>query len=62
MIHCDIIEGSFDMDTFYQFIGITLDKMEPFPARNSVIIIDNCHIHKHTSILGLIKLSNTQIL
>ena len=31
-----------------------LDQMQPFPAPNSVIVIDNCHIHKHEDILNLI--------
>ena len=55
ILHCDIIEGSFDTDKFYTFIGHVLDKMQPFPAPNSVIVMDNCQIHKHPAILELIE-------
>jgi hypothetical protein len=29
--------------------------MQPFPAPNSVIVMDNCRIHKHPSIVELIE-------
>ena len=55
ILHCDIVEGSFDSDLFYQFIEQLLDQMQPYPAENSVIIMDNCHIHKHPTILEWIE-------
>ena len=55
MLCCDIIEGAFDMANFYMFIKHTLDQMQPFPAPNSVIIMDNGWIHKHLLIVELIK-------
>ncbi|KIL55223.1 hypothetical protein M378DRAFT_41478, partial [Amanita muscaria Koide BX008] len=55
ILHCDIIEGSFDSSLFYTFISRLLDRMEPFPAPNSVIVMDNCRIHKHPAILDLIE-------
>lgn len=55
IIHCDIVEGSFDTNAFYDFISKLLDPMEPYPAKNSVIVIDNCCIHKHPAILDLIE-------
>ena len=54
VIHCDIVEGSFCTETFYSFIGGVLDNMNPYPAPNSVIVMDNCRIHKHPEILDLI--------
>ena len=54
VLHCDIIEGAFDTTTFYSFIERTLDRMQPFPAPNSVIVMDNCRIHKHPAIQQLI--------
>jgi hypothetical protein len=56
ILHCDIIEGAFDSDTFYTFIDRLLDRMQPYPAPNSVIIMDNCRIHKSEAILDLIEL------
>ncbi|KAF8466782.1 hypothetical protein DFH94DRAFT_619471, partial [Russula ochroleuca] len=45
ILHCDIVEGSFDSQLFYQFIERVLDQMQPYPSKNSVIVMDNCHIH-----------------
>ena len=55
IIHYDIIEGSFDTELFYTFVMRLLDQIQPFPAPNSVIIMDNCHIHKHPTIVDLIE-------
>jgi hypothetical protein len=55
VLHCDIVEGAFDTASFYKFVERTLDRMQPFPAPNSVIVMDNCSIHKHPDILELIE-------
>ena len=55
VLHCDILEGAFDTTAFYKFIKRTLDKMQPFPSANSVIVMDNCRIHKHPDIVNLIE-------
>jgi hypothetical protein len=54
IIHCDIVEGAFNTKSFYIFINHLLDVMQPFPAPNSVIVMDNCRIHKHPDIIELI--------
>jgi hypothetical protein len=54
ILDVDIVEGSFDTQLFKQFIERVLDQMEPYPAPNSVIVMDNCQIHKHPSIIELI--------
>ncbi|KAK2459804.1 hypothetical protein APHAL10511_008236 [Amanita phalloides] len=55
ILHCDIVEGAFDSNLFYTFISRLLDRMELFPGSNSVIVMDNCRIHKHPAILDLIE-------
>jgi hypothetical protein len=55
IIHCDILEGAFDTGSFYTFIERTLDQMQPYPSPNSVLVMDNCRIHKHPAIQELIE-------
>jgi hypothetical protein len=55
IIHCDVVEGSFCTETFMEFIEGLLGKMQPYPAPNSVIVMDNCRIHKHADILKAIE-------
>lgn len=50
-----IVEGSFNAELFGSFIRDLLDKMLPFPAPNSVIVMDNCAIHKGPEIRELIE-------
>jgi DDE superfamily endonuclease len=55
VLYCSIVEGSFCTETFSQFIERLLDKMEPYPSPNSVIVMDNCRIHKHRDIVAIIE-------
>jgi hypothetical protein len=55
ILHCDIVEGSFRADTFRIFIERLLDYMEPYPSPNSVIVMDNCKIHKQPELQELIQ-------
>jgi hypothetical protein len=55
IIHCDIVEGAFDSNLFYTFISRLLDEMNPFPAAKSVVVMDNCRIHKMPEALELIE-------
>ena len=54
-LHCEVIKGSFRSDTFALFIQNVLEHMEPFPGPNSVIVMDNCRIHKSPYIQELIS-------
>jgi hypothetical protein len=38
----DILEGSCNMEDFERLVR----QMEPFPEKNSVLVMDNCRIHK----------------
>lgn len=55
ILHCDIIQGSFCTATFSEFIRVLLENMNRYPAANSVIVLDNCRIHKHPDIQEMIK-------
>ena len=55
MIECVVVEGSFNTELFMDFIRNLLSKMQPFPNPNSVIVMDNCAIHKAPEIRELIE-------
>ncbi|KIK10988.1 hypothetical protein PISMIDRAFT_123514, partial [Pisolithus microcarpus 441] len=55
IIHCEVVEGSFCTETFTQFIDGLLKNMQPYPAPKSVIVMDNCKIHKHPNIQSMIE-------
>lgn len=55
ILHLSIVEGSFTTATFSEFIEGLLNRMSPFPAQNSVIIMDNCRIHKSELIREMIE-------
>ena len=55
ILACNILEGSFCTETFENFIKGLLDDMQPYPGPNSVIVMDNCRIHKHPRIQEMIR-------
>ncbi|KAF8582226.1 hypothetical protein K439DRAFT_1247321, partial [Ramaria rubella] len=50
-----VVEGLFNTGLFMEFIQGLLDHMQPFPAKNSVIVMDNCKIHKNPAIIEIIQ-------
>jgi hypothetical protein len=54
ILSVDIVEGSFDQSSFASFIDGLLNQMNQFPAKNSVIVMDNCRIHHAEFILNMI--------
>ncbi|CAE6457508.1 unnamed protein product [Rhizoctonia solani] len=50
-----IIEGPFKAESFKDFIRMLLTRMNPYPGRNSVIIMDNARIHRQTDVLEMIE-------
>lgn len=55
ILHVDILKGTFDTANFFSFVERLLERMNPFPEPNSVIVMDNCRIHKHPDIVDLIE-------
>ncbi|KIK76254.1 hypothetical protein PAXRUDRAFT_170477, partial [Paxillus rubicundulus Ve08.2h10] len=55
ILHCSIFEGSFCTESFMEFMRHLLNNMEPFPAPNPFIVMDNCSIHKHPDIKVLVE-------
>ncbi|KAF9514658.1 hypothetical protein BS47DRAFT_1294887 [Hydnum rufescens UP504] len=54
MLYFQIWEGAFNSEAFLTFIKDLLMQMQPFPTHNSVIMMDNCQIHKDPHILEAI--------
>ena len=55
ILHVDIIEGSFTSATFKDFIRGLLNHMGNVGEPNSIIVMDNCRIHKDPEILDMIR-------
>ncbi len=55
ILHVSILKGSFDSESFCEFINVLLMQINPFPGPNSVIIMDNYRIHKSLFILDMIE-------
>jgi hypothetical protein len=54
-LYVEAQKGSYDTCAFCHFIHELLQEMNPFPLKNSVVVMDNCSIHKHPSIKDLIE-------
>jgi DDE superfamily endonuclease len=55
VIHTNIVQGSFNAIMFRHFISSLLDRMNPFPGTNSVILLDNASIHHSRETLDMIE-------
>lgn len=51
ILYIKIVKESFKYDSFGEFIDGLLDQMSLFPGPNSVIVMDNCRIHKSEAVL-----------
>jgi len=55
VIWLKIVKGSFDAACFTDFINGLLTQMNDFPQPHSVVVMDNCCIHKGEHIKSMIK-------
>jgi len=59
VLHVSIEEGAFNSQTFREFIAGLLQFMNPYDPgthpKNSVLVMDNCHIHKDEETLEMIR-------
>jgi hypothetical protein len=55
VLSCKIVEGSFTTPLFKVFLEGLLNEMQPYPAPNSVVIMDNAKIHKSPEIREMIE-------
>ncbi|KAJ2932941.1 hypothetical protein H1R20_g4170, partial [Candolleomyces eurysporus] len=55
ILHPDVIPRSYTAEIFNGFIEGLLDNMNPFPAPNSVIVMDNASIHKSEDLRRMVE-------
>ena len=55
IIGCKIVEGSFNGELFHEFVQSLLERMNPYPLPNSVLVMDNCRIHKNPALEQMVK-------
>lgn len=55
IIALEVIQKPFTAATFQNFIEGLLDQMNPWPRRNSVIIMDNASIHKSDELRTMVE-------
>lgn len=59
IIHVKVVENAFTMETFNEFIAELIEKMNPYDPinhnKNSVIIMDNCRIHKDPEMIAMVE-------
>jgi hypothetical protein len=55
ILYAHITKGSFNTESFSSFIAGLLDQMWSYPSSNSVIVMDNCCIHKAPEIRAMIE-------
>ena len=54
IIALDIVQGSYNAKRFKRFISGLLDQMSEFPGPQSIIVMDNCRIHKSKEVTDMI--------
>ena len=45
VIYSDIVKGSYDGEKFVRFVDELTSVMNPYPGKNSVLVMYNCRIH-----------------
>jgi hypothetical protein len=50
-----VIDGSMNKDVFMQFVEGVLMEMNPFPGKNSVLVMDNARIHANEAVQALVE-------
>ncbi|KZP15231.1 hypothetical protein FIBSPDRAFT_683335, partial [Athelia psychrophila] len=55
VLHLDILTCSWSQETFEQYIEVLLSRMNPFPQKNSVIVMDNASQHHFEGVREIIE-------
>lgn len=55
VLHLDILTCSWTAEEFRSFVDILLDKMNPYPEKNSVLILDNASAHHFEDLQEMVE-------
>ncbi|KZP30735.1 hypothetical protein FIBSPDRAFT_669857, partial [Athelia psychrophila] len=55
VLHLDIITCSWTEDTFTQYVEVLLTRMNPYPLKNSVLVMDNTSQHHFEGLCDIIE-------
>lgn len=55
VLHLDILTQSWTSDEFRLFVDILLDKMNPYPEKNSVLVLDNASVHHFDDLREMVE-------
>ena len=55
VLHLAIQDRSYTAADFIGFVDALLDRMNPYPGPNSVLIMDNASIHKSLQMVEMIQ-------
>jgi len=55
VLSCKIVEGSFITPLFKRFLEGLFNKMQPYLAPNSIIVMDNAKVHRSPEICEMIE-------
>lgn len=55
VLHLDILTRSWTSDEFRGFVDILLDRMNPWPQKNSVLVMDNASVHHFEDLRDMVE-------
>ncbi len=55
ILHLDILTRSWTAEEFESFVDILLDKMNPYPQKNSVLVLDNASVHHFEGLREMVE-------
>ncbi|KAH9887619.1 hypothetical protein C8Q73DRAFT_656586, partial [Cubamyces lactineus] len=55
VLHLDILTHSWNATEFEKFIDVPLDNMNPWPQKNSVLVMNNASIHHFEGLRQIVE-------
>lgn len=55
VLHLDILTRSWTADEFWPFVEVLLGRMNPYPQKNSVLVLDNASAHHFEDLQELVE-------